>query len=158
MLQPLPTHHAQGLHGLISVALSPLMTSLVSERLSQAGMKIKPDDGKQKSMTYSSESEDSEHSLVGGVIQYMCYIFSILVSSLHAELTDWLTDWLIDWSIDRSIDRLTIDWLIDWLINWMIDWLIDWSVDWLTDWLIDWLIDWAIDWVIDLAIDVADVV
>ena len=31
---------------------------LVSERLSEAGMKIKPDD-KQKSMTYSSESEDS---------------------------------------------------------------------------------------------------
>ena len=57
---------------------------LVSERLSQAGMKIKPDDGKQKSMTYSSESEDSEHSLAGGVIQYIYYIFSILVSSLHA--------------------------------------------------------------------------
>ena len=47
-------------------------------------MKIKPDDGKQKSMTYLSESEDSEHSLAGGVIQYICYIFSILVSSLHA--------------------------------------------------------------------------
>ena len=57
---------------------------LVSERLSQAGMKIKPDDGKQKSMTYSSESEDSEHILAGGVIQYIYYIFSILVSSLHA--------------------------------------------------------------------------
>ena len=57
---------------------------LVSERLSEAGIKIKPDDGKQKSMTYSSESEDSEHSLAGGVIQYICYIFSILVSSLHA--------------------------------------------------------------------------
>ena len=57
---------------------------LVSERLSKAGMKIKPDDGKQKSMTYLSESEDSEHSLAGGVIQYIYYIFSILVSSLHA--------------------------------------------------------------------------
>ena len=57
---------------------------LVSERLSEAGMKIKPDDGKQNSMTYSSESEDSEHSLAGGVIQYIYYIFSILVSSLHA--------------------------------------------------------------------------
>ena len=57
---------------------------LVSERLSEAGMKIKPDDDKQKSMTYSSESESSEHSLAGGVIQYICYIFSILVSSLHA--------------------------------------------------------------------------
>ena len=44
---------------------------LVSERLSEAGMKIKPDDGKQKSMTFSSESEDSEHSLAGGVIQYI---------------------------------------------------------------------------------------
>ena len=57
---------------------------LVSERLSEAGMKIKPDDGKQNSLTYSSESEDSEHSLAGGVIQYIYYIFSILVSSLHA--------------------------------------------------------------------------
>ena len=57
---------------------------LISERLSEAGMKIKPDDGKQKSMTYSSESDDSEHSLAGGVIQYIYYIFSILVSSLHA--------------------------------------------------------------------------
>ena len=57
---------------------------LVSEGLNEAGMKIKPDDGKQKSMTYSSESEDSEHSLAGGVIQYISYIFSILVSSLHA--------------------------------------------------------------------------
>ena len=47
-------------------------------------MKIKPDDGRQKSMTYSSESEDSEHSLAGGVIQYIYYIYSILVSSLHA--------------------------------------------------------------------------
>ena len=54
------------------------------ERLSEAGMKLKPDDGNQKSMTYSSESEDSQHSLVGGVIQYTYYIFSILVSSLHA--------------------------------------------------------------------------
>ena len=40
-------------------------------------------------MTYSSESEDSEQSLAGGVIQYIIiiifyYIFSILVSSLHA--------------------------------------------------------------------------
>ena len=34
---------------------------LVMRRLSDAGMKIKPDDGKQKNMTYSSESEDSEH-------------------------------------------------------------------------------------------------
>ena len=50
---------------------------LVSERLSGAG-KIKPDDGKQNSMTYSSESEDSEHSLAGGVIQYIYYIFCIL--------------------------------------------------------------------------------
>ena len=57
---------------------------LVSERLSEAGMKTKPGDGKQNSMTYSSESEDSEHSLAGGVIQYIYYIFSILVSSLHA--------------------------------------------------------------------------
>ena len=56
---------------------------LVSERLSEAAMKIKADDGKQKSMTYSSESEDSEHSLAGCVIQYIYYIFSI-VSSLHA--------------------------------------------------------------------------
>ena len=47
-------------------------------------MKIKPDDGKQKSMTYSPESEDSEHSLAGGVIQYIYYIFSILVASLYA--------------------------------------------------------------------------
>ena len=47
-------------------------------------MKIKLDNGKQKSMTYSSESEDSEHSLAGGVIQCIYYIFSILVSSLHA--------------------------------------------------------------------------
>ena len=58
---------------------------LVSERLiSEADIKIKADDGKQKSMTYSSESEDSEHSLAGGVSQYICYIFSMLVSSLHA--------------------------------------------------------------------------
>ena len=57
---------------------------LVSERLNEAGMKIKPDDVKQNSMTYSSESEDSEHSLVGGVIQYIYYFFSILVFSLHA--------------------------------------------------------------------------
>ena len=57
---------------------------LVSGRLSEAGMKIKPVDGKQNSMTYSSESENLEHSLAGGVIQYIYYIFSILVSSLHA--------------------------------------------------------------------------
>ena len=59
---------------------------IVSERLSEAGMEIKQDDGKQNSMTYSSESEDSEHGLAGGVIQYTYYIFSIglLVSSLHA--------------------------------------------------------------------------
>ena len=56
---------------------------LVSEMLSEAGMKIKPDDGKQNSRKYSSESEDLEHSLAGGVIQYIYYIFSILVSSLH---------------------------------------------------------------------------
>ena len=41
-------------------------------------MKIKPDDGKQNSMTYSSESEDSEHSLAGGVIQYIK--FSVYLS------------------------------------------------------------------------------
>ena len=57
---------------------------LVSERLSEAGMKIKPDDDKQKSMACSSESEDSENSLTGGVIQYIYYIFSIIVSPLHA--------------------------------------------------------------------------
>ena len=58
-------------------------TWLVSERLSEAGMKITADDGKQKSMTYSSESEDSEHSLAGGVIlihilycQYTCLLAS----------------------------------------------------------------------------------
>ena len=56
---------------------------LVSERLNEAGIKIKPDDVKQNSLTYSSESEDSEHSLAG-VIQYIYYIFSILVLSLHA--------------------------------------------------------------------------
>ena len=56
---------------------------LVLERLSEAGMKIKSDDGKQNSMTYSSESEDSEHSLAGRVIQYIYYIFGILVSLLH---------------------------------------------------------------------------
>ena len=47
-------------------------------------MKIKADDSKQNSIAYSSESEDSEHGLAGGVIQYIYYIFSILVSSLHA--------------------------------------------------------------------------
>ena len=57
---------------------------LVSERLREAGMKIKPDDGKQNSMTYSSESENSEHSLAGGVIEYIFYIFRVLFSSLHA--------------------------------------------------------------------------
>ena len=36
---------------------------LVMGMLSEAAMKIKPDDGKQKSMTYSSESEDLEHSI-----------------------------------------------------------------------------------------------
>ena len=35
-------------------------------------------------MTFSAESEDSEHSLAGGVIQYIYFILSILVSSLHA--------------------------------------------------------------------------
>ena len=57
---------------------------LSTERLSETGMKIKPDNGKQKSMTNSSESEDSERSLAGGVIQNIFYIFSILVSSLYA--------------------------------------------------------------------------
>ena len=57
---------------------------LVLERLSAAGIKIKPNDGEQNSMTYSSKSEDSEHSLAGGVIQYIYYIFPICVSSLHA--------------------------------------------------------------------------
>ena len=56
---------------------------LVSERLSEAGMKIKPDYSKQYSMKYSSESEDSEHNLARSVVQYIYYIFSILVSSLH---------------------------------------------------------------------------
>ena len=44
---------------------------LVTERLSKAGMKIKPDDGKQKSMTCSSESEGSEYSLTRSAIQYI---------------------------------------------------------------------------------------
>ena len=57
---------------------------LVSERLIEAGIKIKPNDGKQNSMTYSSKYEDSEHSLAGGVIQYIYYIFSIIVFSVHA--------------------------------------------------------------------------
>ena len=56
---------------------------LLSEGLSEAGMKIKSDDGKQKSMTFSSESEDSEHSLAGGVFQYIYFIFSISISSFH---------------------------------------------------------------------------
>ena len=56
---------------------------LVSERLSEAGMKIKPESGKQKSMTYSSASDDSEHSLAGGAIKYIYHIFSIFVSLLH---------------------------------------------------------------------------
>ena len=43
---------------------------LVSERLSEAGIKIKPADGKQKSMTYSSETEASEHSLVIVIYSY----------------------------------------------------------------------------------------
>ena len=51
------------------------------ERLSEAG--IKPDDGKQKSMTYSSEFDNSEHSLAGGVIQYIYFIFCIPFSSFH---------------------------------------------------------------------------
>ena len=38
-------------------------------------MKVKPDDGKQNSMTYSSETEDSEHSLAGGVIQYIIILY-----------------------------------------------------------------------------------
>ena len=37
-------------------------------RLSEADMKIKTDNGEQKSITYSLESEYSEHSLAGGVI------------------------------------------------------------------------------------------
>ena len=53
---------------------------LVSERLSKAGMKIKPEDGKQKSMTYLSESEDSEHSLAGGVKSNTYIIFSVYLS------------------------------------------------------------------------------
>ena len=53
----------------------------VMERLSEAG--IKPDDGKQKSMTYSSKFDGSEHSLAGGVIQYIYFIFSIPFSSFH---------------------------------------------------------------------------
>ena len=59
---------------------------LVTERLSKAGMKIKPDDGKQKSLIFSSESEDSEHSLAGGEIQYICFIVSIPVSSFHIQV------------------------------------------------------------------------
>ena len=45
--------------------------------MSETGMEIKPDDGKQKSMIYSSGSEDSEHSLAGGIIQCMfpCFKF-----------------------------------------------------------------------------------
>ena len=35
---------------------------LVTKKLSEGGIKIKPDDGKQKSMTYLLEFEDSEHS------------------------------------------------------------------------------------------------
>ena len=58
----------------------------VSEMQSEAGMKIKPDDNKQESMTYLSESEDSEHSLAGGVIQYICYIFSTVNLSPHFTL------------------------------------------------------------------------
>ena len=53
---------------------------LISERLSEAGMKIKPEDGKQKSMTYSSESEDSEHSLARGVKCNTYIIFSVYLS------------------------------------------------------------------------------
>ena len=60
------------------------------ERLSEAGMKIKPDDSRQKSMTYSSESEDSEHSLAGGIIQYMYYIYSIPVSSFHIQVEAYI--------------------------------------------------------------------
>ena len=59
---------------------------LVTGRLSEAGIKIKPDDGKQKSMTYSSKSEDSEHSLAGGVIQYIYIIFSIPVFSFEIQV------------------------------------------------------------------------
>ena len=55
--------------------------------MSETGMKIKSDDGKQKNMIYSSGSEDSEHSLAGGIIQYIYFIFSrhyacFLVSNL----------------------------------------------------------------------------
>ena len=50
---------------------------LVLERLSEVGMKIKPDDGKQKSMTYSSKFEDSEYT-------YIIFSVYLIVSSLHA--------------------------------------------------------------------------
>ena len=50
---------------------------LVLESLSEVGMKIKPDDGKQKSMTYSSKSEDSEYT-------YIIFSVYLIVSSLHA--------------------------------------------------------------------------
>ena len=62
---------------------------LIMGRLREDGMKIKPNDGKQKSMTYSSESEDSEHSLAGGVIQYTYFYFQyacLLVSHLYCNL------------------------------------------------------------------------
>ena len=59
---------------------------IVLERLSEAGMKIKPDDGKQKSMTYSLESEDSEHSLTRGVKSNTYIIFSVY---LYPRFTRW---------------------------------------------------------------------
>ena len=59
---------------------------LVSERLSKAGMKIKPEDGKQKSMTYSSESEDSVYSLARGVKSNTYIIFSVYLS---LRFTQW---------------------------------------------------------------------
>ena len=76
---------------------------LVLEGLSEAGMKIKPDDGKQNSMTNSSESEDSEHSLAGGVIQYIYYIFGraytcVLASrggGLYTTYTSWILFYFI---------------------------------------------------------------
>ena len=70
---------------------------LVSERLNEAGMKIRPDDVKQNSMTYSSESEDSEHSLAGGVIQYIIlYLqYTCLLTSSGGGLYTTYTCWIV---------------------------------------------------------------
>ena len=57
---------------------------LVSERLIEAGIKIKPNNGKQNSMIYSSESEDSEHSLRCNPIHNI--IFSV---HLSPRFTRW---------------------------------------------------------------------